>query len=86
MEIHAMNRATLLSQTTISEANLMAYLPWFAWIAIVAILSSTVTNIINAMIKHRERLAMIQMGMHPDYPPDGRVVDQKPEAVGLGEL
>jgi hypothetical protein len=82
-----MNPALLLSQVTVTEARAMSILPWFAWIAIAAILSGTITNIINALIKHRERLAMIQMGMHPDYPPEGRMAsEQKPEAVGLGEL
>jgi hypothetical protein len=82
-----MNPDLPIAQAIVVEGNMMSVLPWFAWIAIVAILSGTVSNIITAMIKHRERLAMIQMGMHPDYPPEGRTVcDQKPEAVGLGEL
>jgi hypothetical protein len=45
-------------------------IPWFAWIAIVAIvggvISNTVTAVARMTYRHRERMAMIQMGMHPD--------------------
>ncbi len=41
-------------------------LPWFAWIAIVAIISGTIDGIAKRTIKHRERMAMIQHGMYPD--------------------
>ncbi|WP_169973125.1 hypothetical protein [Tautonia rosea] len=41
-------------------------IPWFAWIAIVAILSGSVAGIFNSWFRHRERMAMIHQGMHPD--------------------
>jgi hypothetical protein len=41
-------------------------LPWFAWIAIVAIVSGTVSDFAKRSIRHRERMAMIRAGMHPD--------------------
>jgi hypothetical protein len=53
-------------------------LPWFAWIAIVAIaggaISNTITTVARLTCRHRERMAMIQMGMHPDLDP-GRGLD-----------
>jgi hypothetical protein len=45
-------------------------IPWFAWIPIVAIVggvtSSTIITVARMTYRHRERMAMIQMGMHPD--------------------
>lgn len=43
-------------------------LPWFAWIAIVAIVCGTIDDLLKRSIKHRERMAMIQQGIHPDAP------------------
>ena len=43
-------------------------LPWFAWIAIVAIVCGTIDGVVKRSIKHRERMAMIQHGIHPDAP------------------
>jgi uncharacterized membrane protein (DUF106 family) len=43
-------------------------MPWFAWVAIVAIISGSVTTIVKDRIRHRERMEMIRMGMHPDAP------------------
>lgn len=48
--------------------ELLASLPWFAWIAIVAIISGSITTIFTTWFKHRERMAMIQQGMNPDSP------------------
>ncbi len=46
--------------------------PWFAWIAIVAvgggIISGAITTVVKHVCVHRERMAMIRMGMHPDAP------------------
>lgn len=48
-------------------------------IPIVAILTAGAVTIARMVIKHRERMALIEMGMHPDYPPpfddEGRVGD-----------
>jgi hypothetical protein len=49
-----------------SAVPILATLPWFAWIAIVAILSGTVGGILKTLIIHRERMAMIRQGLHPD--------------------
>ena len=46
--------------------NLIGMLPWFAWVAIVAIVSGSVSGLLSAWMKHRERMAMIQHGMNPD--------------------
>jgi len=43
-------------------------LPWFAWIPIVAIVCGTASGIVKMWITHKERVAMIQQGMHPDVP------------------
>ena len=37
-------------------------------IPIVAIVTGGVVTIARMMIKHRERMALIEMGMHPDFP------------------
>ncbi len=51
-------------------SSVLTSIPWFAWIAIVAIVSGTVSKSIAMSHRHRERMAMIQMGMNPDGPPD----------------
>ena len=40
-------------------------------IPIVAIIMGGIVAIAKLMIRHRERLAMIERGMHPDLPPGG---------------
>jgi hypothetical protein len=50
--------------------SILASIPWFAWIAIVAILCGTVSKVIAMSHRHRERMAMIQAGMHPDESAD----------------
>jgi hypothetical protein len=35
---------------------------------VVAIMSSMVVAVVNALIKHRERMAMIEHGLDPDAP------------------
>ena len=61
-------------------------IPWFAWIPIVAIvgglISSTIKVLVEMRYRHTERMAMIQMGMHPDGEPDvARDPCQKPVSV-----
>lgn len=41
-------------------------LPWFAWVAIIAIVGGCITSITRMCMRHRERMAMITQGMHPD--------------------
>ncbi|QDV36642.1 hypothetical protein [Tautonia plasticadhaerens] len=47
---------------------LLDNIPWFAWIAIVAIVFGSLSGVFAAWFKHRERMAMIQQGMNPDSP------------------
>jgi uncharacterized membrane protein (DUF106 family) len=49
-----------------SAVPILATLPWFAWIAIVAIVSGTIGSVLKTLIIHRERMAMIRNGIHPD--------------------
>ena len=46
--------------------SILNALPWFAWIAIVAIVCGTTGDLLKRSIKHRERMAMIRQGMNPD--------------------
>ncbi len=43
-------------------------MPWFAWIALVAIGCSTLSVVVKMIIMHRERMAMIRGGLDPDAP------------------
>lgn len=43
----------------------MSSLPWYAWIAIVAITGSTMSSIVRANHSHQQRMAMIKQGMDP---------------------
>lgn len=46
----------------------LGLIPWFGWVAIVAIISGAITTTVTHGRVHRERMAMIQAGMHPDDP------------------
>ena len=59
------------------------YMPWFGWIAIVAIVSGALQAAVKSLITHRERMAMIKQGMYPD--PEVTEV-QAPEKARLHEL
>ena len=48
--------------------SILNAIPWYAWIAIVAIVGCNVTKMVEMSHRHRERMSMIQMGMHPDGP------------------
>ncbi len=50
-------------------------------IPIVAIITFGGLAIIRVMFRHRERMAMIEHGIHPDYPPDD-VESEEREAAG----
>jgi hypothetical protein len=39
-------------------------------IPIVAIIAGAIIKIVKMVHAHNERIAMIQQGMHPDYPPE----------------
>lgn len=49
--------------------------PAVVWvlIPIVGIIVGTVATIIHRSQQHRERMAMIAAGMHPDYPPEAEM-------------
>ena len=49
-----------------SIVNILASIPWFAWIPIVAIICGTIGGVVKSISTHRERMAMIRMGIHPD--------------------
>jgi hypothetical protein len=51
-----------------SAVSILEALPWFAWIPIVAIICGTIGTVFKLSISHRERMAMIKQGMHPDTP------------------
>lgn len=42
--------------------------PWFAWVAIVAIVSGSISGMLKMWLTHRERIEMIRQGMNPDTP------------------
>lgn len=48
--------------------TLVTTIPWFAWIPIVAIISGTIGGVVKSLTTHKERMAMIRMGIHPDAP------------------
>lgn len=48
-------------------------------IPVVAIVGGFTYAIIKAIIRHRERLAMIERGMHPDHPPGRQPPAEGPE-------
>jgi hypothetical protein len=50
-------------QTLVTILNTI---PWFAWIPIVAIICGSINGVVCNITKHKERMAMIRMGMHPD--------------------
>ena len=48
--------------------SLLNALPWFAWVALAAIVCGGATSMVQAIATHRERMAMIRCGMDPDAP------------------
>lgn len=46
--------------------HLFSAIPWFAWIAIVAIISSGIAGVVKMRYQHLERIEMIRQGMNPD--------------------
>lgn len=49
---------------------LLDRIPWFAWIAIVAIVCGAINGVVSTLARHRERMAMIGQGMYPDAGPE----------------
>ena len=46
----------------------LSSIPWWSWVAIVAIVGGITQSIVAMNHKHRERLAMIEKGMDPRKP------------------
>jgi len=44
----------------------LSSIPWWAWFPILAIVGGVVQTIVRSSQRHKERMAMIQRGMHPD--------------------
>ena len=42
-------------------------MPWFGWVAIVAIVSGCITGIVKMRYQHAERMEMIRHGINPDF-------------------
>ena len=50
-----------------TEAHtILTSMPWFAWVAVVAVISGCISGILKMKHQHTERMAMIQQGMNPD--------------------
>jgi phosphatidylserine synthase len=62
-----------------SIVSILNALPWFAWIAIVAIVCGSIDGAVKRSIKHRERMAMIHHGINPDTPTEKTYVYQDAE-------
>ncbi len=45
-------------------------IPWYAWIAIIAIIGGTVSSLVRVILRHQERMERIRRGMDPDSKPD----------------
>lgn len=45
-------------------------IPWYAWIAIIAIVGGLISGLTKMVIAHREKMALIAQGMNPDPPSD----------------
>ena len=44
-------------------------------IPVTAIIVWGIVTVVKAMIRHQERMAMIDRGIHPDHPPDENAAD-----------
>ncbi len=52
----------------ITVTEFVSVLPWYAWVAIIAIVFGVGSGVIQTILKHRERMEMIRQGIHPDRP------------------
>jgi hypothetical protein len=48
---------------------------------IVGIVSITIAVIVKKVFAHRERMAMIERGIHPDYPPENEEKQNPPSKI-----
>jgi hypothetical protein len=49
----------------VEATTVLSTMPWFAWVAIVAVICGSVTKMIAMSHAHIERMAMIQAGINP---------------------
>ena len=49
-------------------------IPWYAWIAIVAIIAGAFQKIVSSIHRHEERMAMIKQGTDPSNHDDDLAV------------
>lgn len=45
--------------------DVLTAIPWYAWVAIVAIIGGTVSGIVKVVLRHQERMERIRRGMDP---------------------
>jgi hypothetical protein len=62
-------------QSLFSPAVIWIFIP------ITAIIVGTLSSIIHKSQQHRERMAMIAAGMHPDFPPDEEVAENTDDTL-----
>ena len=53
------------------------------FIPIVAIVCGSVTAVVKMLIQHRERMGLIEHGLHPDYPPEDELAENGDGAAEL---
>jgi hypothetical protein len=54
------------------DLSFLTAIPWFGWVAIVAIVCGCISGIVQMKFRHRERIEMIRQGMNPDAGPDAK--------------
>ncbi len=54
-------------------------------IPIVAIVVGGIVTIVRRLVVHRERMAMIEQGLHPDHPPD-EITSEQPSAPDAAQF
>jgi len=52
-------------------------MPWYGWVAIIAIVTGCLTSILKRHYEHAERMEMIRQGINPNF--DGKKPMVPPE-------
>lgn len=55
-----------MPDTMLLQSGFFSVLPWYAWVAIVAILAAMFQRIVASMHQHEERMALIKQGKDPN--------------------
>ena len=45
--------------------ELMEIFPWYAWVALIAIVGGTIRSLFVAALRHQQKMAMINKGLDP---------------------